>query len=54
MSYKLNREWLQFIFRINPLIGPWVASEVDFFEFCWLEQHVERIGAESGTSIEPI
>ena len=32
--------------------GPWSNPEADFVEFCWLEQHVERVGAESGTSID--
>ena len=33
--------------------GPWIIPEADFVEFCWLEQHVERVGAESGTGIDP-
>lgn len=25
-----------------------------FNEFCWLEQHIERMGAESGTSVDTL
>ena len=32
--------------------GPWIAPEADFVDFCWLEQHVERVGAESRTSVD--
>ena len=32
--------------------GPRITPEADFIDFCWLEQHVERVGAESGTSID--
>ena len=32
--------------------GPWIAPEAYSVDFCWLEQHVERVGTESGTSID--
>ena len=32
--------------------GPWNTPEADFVHFCLLEQHVKRVGAESGTSID--